>query len=339
MIACGSSDESWSTITAEGEQTPLSVYTMCPGRYNVKNPANNNPPWATLMRVSPDFEYVAGWQHSTGDTDPNAVNNGPAQHAGYRSADDNQSSFTDLSGVDSDSYSQKDVQDNKVIFNPVTSDVWWQRDDDFMMSSARDDTSPTREGKGFLYTFDPEGKPMPMPYLDSPSGRRRAVITENGYSATLWVGNRTTLTSECLQKAGVTHHSDTVDACGAREVDGDTFACDQVDDIAGWLSDTELVCLANSQVARLEVGSNGKITDETALTPETARTLRTPLVSPDTKTVFFLGVEDSDSEVTLYKAPTDGDTEAEPAEVTSWSDGSVRTLLAWRDEATDEQAE
>ncbi|MGH3631673.1 MAG: hypothetical protein ACRDRL_30080 [Sciscionella sp.] len=303
-------------------------------RYPAGTIANNNPPTAMLYTLSPDGRNRALWSNPSGQIN---VNGGPSpggQQAGYvpvNAAQVSTADFVDASGNNPTGFSNTTVQDSQVLFNPATGQLWWQRNGHILSNTVPPSDMPVDHGPGYLYTFTPDGQPMPVPYFDSPSGKERAIITAgDGYTRTFNYGPISALTPRCLEAAGIqadgTGAGQTV--CGA-QVSTDAASCG----FSGWVNDTTIVCDqetndADTAIEARSLTASGSLGPPTDLTPATNQTINDALVTPDGRTVLFFATGAAGT--SLYAVPTDGShATTDPTPLAHWNNAGQAAIVGW----------
>lgn len=316
LLACLPGRAGWSEINPATGSVFADIQSGDCSGYPTSELASNNPPTGTLYAISPNLRFVATWQNPSGQVN---LTGGPSiggQHAGYFPVGDASSnSFVDESGASSKDFSQTEVQDAQTLFNPVTGDEWWERNGHLFSNTVPPGT-PVDHGPGLLYTFTPNGQPMPLPYFDSPSGKTRVIVGNgDGYNGALAYGPASSLTPQCLQHAGVDPYGDPWPAslCGSTYSQADAAACWSETDntsFAGLADDTKAVCYAigGTQIAAVPLEPSSADQNPPAgiqLIPNTTQEIVAALVTPDGSTVYFLAASGT-SGLRLYKVPTDG---------------------------------
>lgn len=255
-------------------------------------------------------------------------------------------SFVNLSGHNSNSYSNTAVIDVGPLFSPTSGDLWWmaQEGSGFSLWSApAAGGAPENHGAaqlgGNLVDFTPTGEPIAVSLARSPDGTLAAfttkeVLHEEGIELT--IGRASALTADCV-------HSN--HGCGLAQVpflEGaqSSVACQT---FIGFVSNSAVVCQNNEnglqRFDRLDfrlAGRAVKVTDDTPLTPSTQMLIGGVVVSPDGKTLWYTASREASetqpsAETHLYIVPTEEPT-SEPSPVSVTPEVSLATIImaGWR---------
>jgi hypothetical protein len=339
-VVCVPGEQYWTTVdvtTRTVSQAPFggqAAWLSGCDRYDVGTAAANNPPVAGLFVLSPNQQDVSEWMEA---------NSG--QDAGYQPADSTElqdpSAFVDASGNSPNGFAQSSVTDSQVIFNPATGRLWWQdQGNQDMYSNSVPPGKPVNQGRGYLYMFTPSGKPMPLPYYDSPDGTMRAVLSQDGYGQLqIYVGATSSLTAMCLQNAVAAESANggqlATGFCGASEVSdasGNTGSSSACGTFIGWANSATVACVSadNNAIDTFAISHSGRLGQPTDLIPATSQTVEDALVTPDgSQVLFFLK---GNQGINLYLVATNGRAAANtPTPLATWSLASdqFEGILGW----------
>jgi hypothetical protein len=237
-------------------------------------------------------------------------------------------SFVNLSGHNSGSYSDTPVKDEHPMFDPVTGDLWWTSNEHSWSVPVTGGT-PHEHGTGLFGGFGPAGEPAGAQVLTSPDGSLGGTanidVVEAAYDLRVTIGKARTLTAcagqdQCPGEASITLPA-------------------SAHTLAGFVSDSAMVCQVYGSggeqfnlISFKIVGRSIKVVREVSLTPPTQMKLGAALLSPDGKTLWYIGARSGSEQGSLYVVPTSTPT-AEPSPVSITPTSSLTTtdqMIGWR---------
>jgi hypothetical protein len=261
-------------------------------------------------------------------------------------------SFVNLSGHNSNSYSDTPVTDAGPLFGPGTGELWWTIGDQ-VWSSVETDGTPEYHGTGSVGGFSATGEPLPSPVPTSPNGSIGAIDTPDEelpgqarIGVGLAIGKPAALNAACQNRAR---------RAGKETLTVATFA-EQCPGIAsvilpettcklfvGFVSASAFVCQVDSDgnerfdhLSFKTTGHTVKIVSEMPLTPPTQMYLNAVEVSPDGQTLWYTATRRATppgqtEQTSLYIVPTRTPT-AEPMPVSLTPQISLEaiTVAGWR---------
>ncbi len=258
--------------------------------------------------------------------------------------------FVNLSGHDSNSYSDTPITDENPMFNPTTGELWWTREK-YMWSSDVSGGTPEDHGAGLLGAFTTAGEPLPYSVSTSPDGSIGAIEKplEDLNGLGLAIGKSNALTASCQNRAGK----------GGNEIPAVITFVSQCPGVAsivlpeatcrfftGFVSDSAFVCRTSDNGGERErfdrlafkiEGHKVKIVSDITLTPPTQMKLEASVISPDGKTLWYFGIRNTSTsapseQASLYVIPTNTPT-SEPAPVSLTPETALTAtpqLAGWR---------
>jgi hypothetical protein len=254
--------------------------------------------------------------------------------------------FVNLSGHNSNGYSDTPVIDMDPVFNPMTGDLWWTEESgnsDRLWSAHTAGSAPVDQGSanlgGNLAGFTASGEPVAVALVSSPDGSLAAFTTKEVWhedGIALEIGSAKALTASC------TRHPT---GCGLAEIqflEGDESP-PPCETFLGFASDTAIVCQnepnGTKRFDRLEfqrAGKKIKVTSDAPLTPPTQMLIGGVRISPDGKTLWYTATRqasqtESSPEAHLYIVST-GRSTAEPSPVSLQPEMSLSSIImaGWR---------
>lgn len=257
--------------------------------------------------------------------------------------------FVNLSGHDSNSYSDTPVEDQDPLFNPVTGELWWMVNEnggDSLWSApttggSLHDHGPNRLG-GNLAAFTAAGEPLASSMPTSPDGSLTAVNSDAELDVSgdqLTIGKSSAFAASC--------HDNVTDCPGAASITfsepsyQSSVACES---FIGFASDSAFICRVNDngreRFDRLSFKLEGhqlKIISDVPLTPPTQMALGGVRVSADGKTLWYIATrqatpgDSNEQQANLYVIRTDTPTpEPAPAVLTPAIPLATITMAGWR---------
>ena len=340
---------------SESDSDQLAALSGGPGGLSVtplasfSEESSDESPGLNIYTFSPDLSKQAAI----------ATTSDGSKVAGYIPAGGG--SFVNLSGHDSNGYSDAPVTDEAPQFNPASGELWWTSGK-HVWSAAVSGGSPQDHGVGSFVAFNASGEPVASSLAASPDGTLTAIednpmaIEDNGaQNSTFVIGKSSVLTPSCQQPASTGKPTEfpalalnaeaIVRKCpGSASV---TFAentkpsCQY---LTGFVSDSAFVCQtyeANNRSFDLLTfkieGNKVRILHEVSLAPPTQMDLKDSAVAPDGKTLWYVGVRnasatDPTEQTNLYVIPTNTVT-PEPSPVSLTPQTAITSedqLIGWR---------
>jgi hypothetical protein len=339
----------------ESDSGQLAAMSGAPGGLSVtplasfSEESSDESPGLDIYTFSPDLSKQAAI----------ATTSDGSKVAGYIPAGGG--SFVNLSGHDSNGYSDAPVTDEAPQFNPASGELWWTSGK-HVWSAAVSGGSPQDHGVGSFVAFNASGEPVASSLATSPDGTLTAIednpmaIEDNGaQNSTFVIGKSSVLTPSCQQPASTGKPTEfpalalnaeaIVRKCpGSASV---TFAENtkpSCQSFIGFVSDSAFVCQtyeANSRSFDLLTfkieGNKVKVLHEASLAPPTQMDLHESAVAPDGKTLWYVGVRNASAtnpteQTNLYVIPTNTLT-PEPSPVSLTPQTAITGydhLIGWR---------
>jgi hypothetical protein len=264
--------------------------------------------------------------------------------------------FVNLSGHDSNSYSDTPVTDESLLFNPATGELWWTTAGQ-IWSSAVNGGTPEYHGTGLVGAFSAASEPLPYPVSTSPDKsigviekQLEELSGQSGSGLGLAIGKPGALDAACQDR---TVHGNEIPAVSTL-----VSQCPGVANVVlpettckffiGFVSASAFVCQTdkdgNESFDRLTFTIEGrrvKIVSDVPLTPPTQMYLdvahEAAQVAPDGQTLWYTATRratptESSEQTSLYVIPT-GTPTAEPAPVSLTPETAVTAsteMAGWR---------